>query len=343
MVVIDGSAGEGGGQILRTSLALSLVTGAPFRIEAIRAGRRKPGLLRQHLTAVQAAAEISGARVEGADMGSLALTFSPRAVVPGDYGFSIGTAGSATLVLQTVLPAFLTASKPSTIKLEGGTHNPAAPPFEFLERAFFPIINGMGPTVQGTLVRHGFYPAGGGSLSVSIGPALRLQGFEIHERGGIALRRATAIVSHLSEQIARRELEVVARKLSWKEEWLHTKVVSDSHGPGNVLLLEIGSERSHEVIAAFGARGISAEAVAEHAVDEARQYLASEVPIGTHLADQILLPLSIAGEGSYRTQTPSRHLRTNAEVIERFLGRRIRMEPSVGESWNVTVERSPNT
>src|SRR5215468_5607208 len=137
-IAIDGSAGEGGGQILRTSLALSLVTGAGFRIESIRAGRKKPGLLRQHLTAVQAAAEISGARVQGAEMGSLALTFAPRAVVPGEYGFSIGTAGSATLVLQTVLPALLTASKPSRITLEGGTHNPAAPPFEFLERAFFP-------------------------------------------------------------------------------------------------------------------------------------------------------------------------------------------------------------
>jgi RNA 3'-terminal phosphate cyclase (ATP) len=338
MLVIDGSAGEGGGQILRTSLALSLVTGSGFRIEAIRAGRRKPGLLRQHLTAVQAAAEISGARVEGADMGSLSLTFSPRAVVPGEYAFSIGTAGSATLVLQTVLPALLTASKPSRIALEGGTHNPAAPPFEFLERAFFPFINRMGPTVRGTLLRHGFYPAGGGSLSVTIEPAPRLQGLEIHERGEITSRGATAIVAHLPEPIARRELEVVARKLSWKEEWLRTKVASDSHGPGNVLLLEIGSEASHEVISAFGARGVSAEAVAESAIDEAKRYLASEAPVGVHLADQILLPLSIAGEGSYLTQTPSRHLRTNAEVIQKFLDRRIRMEPIGGDTWKVTVD-----
>jgi RNA 3'-terminal phosphate cyclase (ATP) len=337
MVVIDGSAGEGGGQILRSSLALSLVTGAAFRIEGIRAGRRKPGLLRQHLTAVEAAAEISGARVVGAHMGSLVLTFSPRAVVPGEYGFSVGTAGSATLVLQTVLPVLLTASKPSKITLEGGTHNPAAPPFEFLERAFFPIINVMGPTVRGSLVRHGFYPAGGGQLSVSIEPAPRLRGFQILERGQITSRNATAIVAHLSEQIARRELDVVGRKLSWKEEWRQTRIVSDSHGPGNILLLEIGSDRSHEVIAAFGARGVSAEAVAENAVEEARRYLASEAPIGSYLADQILLPLSIAGEGSYRTLAPSRHLRTNAEVIEKFLQRRIQMEPSTGDSWTVAV------
>ena len=244
------------------------------------------------------------------------------------------------LVLQTVLPALLTASKPSKIKLEGGTHNPAAPPFEFLERAFFPIINRMGPTVQCALVRHGFYPAGGGCLSISIEPAPRLHGFEIHERGEITLRSATAIVAHLAEQIAQRELEVVSRKLSWKQEWLQAKVVSDSHGPGNILLLEIRGESSHEVIAAFGARGVSAEAVAEHAADEARRYLASDAPVGVHLADQILLPLSIAGEGSYRTSTPSRHLRTNAEVIEMFLHRRIRMDPMVAyicsptSSWN---------
>ena len=340
MLVIDGSAGEGGGQILRTSLALSLVTGVPFRIEAIRAGRKKPGLLRQHLTAVQAAAEISGARMEGADMGSRALTFSPRAVEPGEYGFSIGTAGSATLVLQTVLPALVTASKPSRITLEGGTHNPAAPPFEFLERAFFPILNRMGPAVRGDLERHGFYPAGGGRLTVSIEPVSRLRGFEMHERGASTVRRATAIVAHLPEQIAQRELEVVARRLSWTGESLHTKVVSDSHGPGNILLLEIGSEHSHEVIAAFGARGITAEAVAENAVRDARRYLASEAPIGSYLADQILLPLALAGEGSYRTVTPSRHLRTNAAVIETFLPGRIRMEPVAGDSWSVTVERT---
>jgi RNA 3'-terminal phosphate cyclase (ATP) len=339
MLVIDGSAGEGGGQILRSSLALSLVTGAGFRIEGIRAGRKKPGLLRQHLTAVQAAARISGARVEGDDMGSLALTFSPGAVVPGEYAFSVGTAGSATLVLQTVLPALMTAAKPSTITLEGGTHNPAAPPFEFLEQAFFRVLNGMGPTVRADLKRHGFHPAGGGRLSVSITPVSRLRGLELHERGEVTSRRATAMVAHLPEPIARRELEVVSRKLSWKEEWLATKVVSDSHGPGNVLLLEIGSEKSHEVIAAFGTRGVSAEAVAEHAVDEARRYLASEAPVGAYLADQILLPLAIAGEGSYRTLTPSLHLRTNAGVIEKFLDRRIRMDAVARDSWRVTVER----
>src|SRR5512139_1323749 len=151
MIVIDGSRGEGGGQVLRSSLALSLVTGQPFRIEKIRAGRRKPGLMRQHLTAVNAAADIGCATVEGAHIGSQALAFYPRTVKPGRYHFAVGTAGSCTLVLQTVLPALLTAGFPSELVLEGGTHNPYAPPFDFLEQAFLPLMRKLGPGVSASL------------------------------------------------------------------------------------------------------------------------------------------------------------------------------------------------
>src|SRR5262245_60443308 len=171
MEVIDGSQGEGGGQILRTALALSLVTGAPFRVEKIRAGRQKPGLLRQHLTAVTAAVEIGGAAVEGATLGSRELSFRPGSVRPGAYRFAVGTAGSAALVLQTVLPALLTATGPSTVVVEGGTHNPHAPPFDFLALAFLPLLARMGARAQATLDRPGFYPAGGGQLTVEITPA----------------------------------------------------------------------------------------------------------------------------------------------------------------------------
>src|SRR5688572_17114432 len=174
MLIIDGSFGEGGGQILRTSLALSLITGRPFRIEKIRANREKPGLMRQHLTAVKAAGKIGQAEVEGAFIGAKELTFAPGEVVPGDYSFAVGTAGSATLVLQTVLPALITASKPSTLRLEGGTHNPYAPPFDFLARVFLPIVNRMGPNIEATLLRPGFYPAGGGKVNFTIEPAEKL-------------------------------------------------------------------------------------------------------------------------------------------------------------------------
>src|SRR5512138_2046230 len=162
MITIDGSQGEGGGQILRSALALSLVTGKPFRIENIRARRQKPGLMRQHLTAVNAAVEIGAAHVSGNTVGSSELTFAPTALRSGEYHFVVGTAGSCTLVLQTVLPALIIAEGSSEIRLEGGTHNPAAPPFDFLAGAFLPLLNRMGPDVRAALERPGFYPAGGG-------------------------------------------------------------------------------------------------------------------------------------------------------------------------------------
>src|SRR5690349_406818 len=158
MILIDGSSGEGGGQILRSALALSILTRTPFKMERIRAGRDKPGLLRQHLTAVNAAQEVSSADVTGAELGSRDLTFKPRTVQGGDRSFSIGSAGSTTLVLQTILPALLRASGPSTITIEGGTHNPAAPPFEFLARAYLPLLARMGAKVELTLDQPGFFP-----------------------------------------------------------------------------------------------------------------------------------------------------------------------------------------
>ena len=183
MITIDGSQGEGGGQILRTSLALSLVTGQPFRMERIRAKRQKPGLLKQHLTAVEAAKTVGCAEVEGAALSSQTLEFRPGPVTPGNYRFAVGTAGSATLVLQTVLPALLTASGHSTLTLEGGTHNPMAPPFDFLEKCFMPLIHRMGPSVELELRRPGFFPAGGGRFHARIEPAKKLSRLDLPERG----------------------------------------------------------------------------------------------------------------------------------------------------------------
>ncbi|MCL4149905.1 UNVERIFIED_CONTAM: hypothetical protein GTU68_063692 [Idotea baltica] len=190
---IDGSQGEGGGQIVRSSLALSLVTGKPVSIENIRAGRKKPGLMRQHLTALNAAIEVSDAVATGTEIGARSLSFQPGKVKPGEYAFSVGTAGSATLVLQTVLPALLTADGPSRIVVEGGTHNQWAPPFDFLQKAFLPLVNRMGPKVKATLERHGFYPAGGGRFVVEIEPSQYLTGFDLLERGEIVSRCATSI------------------------------------------------------------------------------------------------------------------------------------------------------
>jgi RNA 3'-terminal phosphate cyclase (ATP) len=168
VIHINGSHGEGGGQIVRSSLALSLVTGRPFTIENLRGRREKPGLARQHLTAVRAAAQIGAAEIEGDEVGSRSITFRPTKLQAGDHTFSIGTAGSATLVLQTVLPALLIADGPSRITLEGGTHNHRAPSYEFLANAYLPLVNQMGARVSAELQRRGFYPAGGGRFIVIV-------------------------------------------------------------------------------------------------------------------------------------------------------------------------------
>ncbi len=196
-ITIDGSQGEGGGQILRSAVGLAAVVGKAVQIDKIRAGRSKPGLMRQHLTAMKAAAEICEGALTGAELGSTALTFEPQQVVPGKYKFSIGTAGSATLVLQTILPALLTASGPSEIVLEGGTHNQWAPPFDFLQRAYLPIVNRMGPQVDATLERHGFYPAAGGRMVVNVTPANSLKGYDLLERGKTIGKTAKVLISNL--------------------------------------------------------------------------------------------------------------------------------------------------
>jgi RNA 3'-terminal phosphate cyclase (ATP) len=339
MITIDGSFGEGGGQILRTSLGLSLVTGKPFRIVKIRAGRKQPGLLRQHLTAVTAASRVGCAEVTGASIGSTELAFSPQNILAGHYEFAVGTAGSATLVLQTVLPALLVAEAPSTLALEGGTHNPFAPPFDFLARSFLPLINRMGAKVAAELERPGFYPAGGGKFRVVITPASgNLQPLDLTERGEIVSRRARAIVANLPINIARRELSVIAAGLSWKEAWLDAETVDHSAGPGNIVMIEIESSHITEIFTGFGQRGLRAEAVAEQAVKEARQYLKTSAFAGEHLADQLLVPLAIAGGGSFTAVRLSRHMTTNVEIVRKFLDIGIETTMLGDRSWKLEVK-----
>jgi RNA 3'-terminal phosphate cyclase (ATP) len=337
IIQIDGSIGEGGGQILRTALGLSMVTGQPFRIEKIRAGRDKPGLLRQHLTAVNAAAAVCGASVEGAAISSRELSFTPGKVKAAEYTFSIGSAGSTTLVLQTVLPALLTADGPSSLTLEGGTHNPHAPPIDFLEKAFLPLINRMGPTVNVTLERAGFYPAGGGRFVVKVQPAAKLLPLHVPERGEIKRRLAKAVVAALPGEIAKRELQKVEKMLGWSGEQLQIRQLPNEWGPGNLLTLEIESEHVTEVFTGFGMKAVTAEAVADQAVQQTRRYLAAKIPVGESLADQLLLPLALAGAGSFMTHSPSRHTKTNIEVITRFLPVRVALAEISRDVWRVEI------
>lgn len=319
MIRIDGSTGEGGGQMLRSALSLSLVTGKAFRMENIRAKREKPGLLRQHLTAVLAACEIASALVEGATLGSKTLTFTPGSVRSGNYHFAIGTAGSGTLVFQTILPALMTASGRSEITIEGGTHNMQAPPLDFLEKAFLPVINRLGPKIEIRLEKYGFYPAGGGRFIATIEPCERLSPIQLLERGEIERRSAVAIVANLPRSIAQREIDTVVKLLNWDAGSPQIVETRNSIGPGNVVLVELASTNVTEVFCGFGRIGASAESVASEATDAIRSYLVSGAVAGEHLADQLLLPFALAGGGAFTAEKLNLHSRTNMEIIRSFL------------------------
>ncbi len=337
MLVIDGSFGEGGGQILRTSLALSLVTGKPFRIDRIRGNRKKPGLRQQHLTAVNAAAQVGCAEVKGNTLGSMALTFVPQMIQAGTYHFTIPTAGSSTLVLQTVLPALMLADVPSNLTLQGGTHNPLAPTFDFLAHAFLPVIREMGPTVDAVLERPGFYPAGGGKFSATITPAAHLSPLILDTRGALIRRAARVMVSHLPVHIGNRELQTVRDLVGWKSRELYLDKSTQAHSPGNVLTLIVESQHITEVFTGIGKRGVPAEKVARRAIAEMQEYLQSGVPVGRHLADQLLLPLALAGSGHFRTLSLTEHTRTNIAVIHQFLDIAITSQQCGQHVWEIRI------
>lgn len=323
MIELDGSQGEGGGQMLRTSLTLSMITGQPFRIVNIRANRAKPGLARQHLTAVASAARISAAEVSEVKVGSTQLEFHPRRVTPGEIRIDIGTAGSATLVLQTLLPALLLAELPSSLVIHGGTHNPMAPPAHFIDRAYGRVLRQMGAVFEFELRRFGFYPRGGGELALNIAPLRRFQPVDLITRGPCLNMFAESFVAALAPDIARRELDVLGADFKLQEANLRVCGLPNDQGPGNVLLLTMEHEHVTEVFSAIGERGVRADEVAMRVCDEARAYCDSAGAVGEHLADQLLMPLALAGGGSFSMAHLSQHTLTNAEVVRKFLPVRI--------------------
>lgn len=339
MLTIDGSAGEGGGQILRTSVGLSLITGKAFRIYNVRARRKNPGLGKQHLTAVEAGALIGGAQLTGACVGSTDFTFVPQQVKPGEYTFNIGTAGSTMLVLQTVLPALMIADEPSRLVLEGGTHNPMAPPFEFIQKAFLPLLEQIGPKVTIKLERYGFYPPGGGKVVVDIvpTPTSQLRELKLESRGKMRKRNARVLLVKLPKHVGDRELVVLRQRLQLNGNECRIEESDNAVSPGNVVTISLESASLTEVITALGARGVSAESVAEAAVKETRHYLKTEAPVGEHLADQLLLPMALAGRGTYRTGAPSLHTTTNIETIRLFLSVDIAVRPEEDGMFSITL------
>ncbi|MSQ93551.1 MAG: RNA 3'-phosphate cyclase [Gemmataceae bacterium] len=331
IIEIDGSQGEGGGQVLRTSLALSLITGKPFHLRRIRVGRAKPGLQAQHLMSVQAAAKIGAAKVRGASLGSVNLTFEPGDVTPGEYHFKIGTAGATSLVLHTIYLPLALAGGESSVTIEGGTHVKASPCFHFLARSWARYLKAIGITVEVTLKRVGFYPRGGGMIHARIEVAPRLLAFSGLTTDSIC--RATiftllaGLPAHVGERMVQTAtaclhdlgLEVDAQHETWQD------------GPGCMLGIELPTEPAPTFFFALGERGKPAEAVAKEAVAQVETFLQCQPPgVDEHCADQMLLPLALAeGPSEFRVSAVSSHLLTNAAVIRHFVERSIAFDGDV--------------
>jgi RNA 3'-terminal phosphate cyclase (ATP) len=341
MIEIDGSQGEGGGQILRTALALSMCTGQPFRLHQIRAKRKKPGLMRQHLACVNAARSVCSADVVGAELGATEIVFAPNAVRAGQYEFAIAGAGSTLLVLQTVLPALLKADAPSTVRISGGTHNPMAPPFEFIERAFVPWVHRLGGGLHMTLRRCGFYPAGRGEFTAVItpfSPDPNAAPLHVDDRGELLECYAEALSGGVLVSVGARELDAVSRMLHWSGDQLRTRQLRQNEGPGNALLATLRYENATEVFCELGERGITSVAVAQRLAKQVRAYTVRDAPIGAHLADQLMLLFALTTGGSFHATEITEHTRTNAAVIERFLPVNISMDVRSDATALVSIE-----
>lgn len=319
MIELDGAIGEGGGQVLRTALTLSMITGKPFRIVNIRANRPKPGLMRQHLVAVQAAAEVCNAVIDAAEVGSQTLEFAPNIIKGGEYRFAIGTAGSCTLVLQTLLPALMYAEAPSVVSVTGGTHNSMAPPAHFLQRAYVRVLTEMGASIDIELKRFGFFPAGGGEIVARVTPCINLRPIELMARGERIAGYAESFVAGLPFSVAKRELDCVGSSMGWDESQLLVRGLSGDQGPGNALMVTLEHQYVTDVFCEFGEKMVRAETVAKNLIEQVRRYVASGAAVGEHLADQIMLLFALAGSGRFTTNRVSKHATTNAVVIAQFL------------------------
>jgi len=325
MIEIDGSFGEGGGQILRSSLALALLTGKPFRLSKIRAGRAKPGLQPQHLMSVRAAATVGNATIAGDRIGSTELTFEPGEVKAGTYRFAVGTAGATALVLHTVyLPLALRGTAASELTLEGGTHVIKAPCFHFLRDTWVPHLRRLGIDAQVEMTRPGFYPRGGGQIRVIIQPCERINEVSLMDRPAITRGAILSVVAGVPDHVAKRQGRRLRELLSRHGVEADFDVEEWENGPSSVVGVRFPELGVSPFFFALGERGKPAEAVADEAADEAIAYLATDAPIDEHSADQLLLPLAFAaGASEFRTAKVSLHLTTNAAVIEKFVDRRI--------------------
>jgi RNA 3'-terminal phosphate cyclase (ATP) len=338
-IEIDGSQGEGGGQVLRTSLSLSLITGKPLHLFNIRSRRPKPGLQPQHLTAVRAAAAIAGAEVTSASLGSPELTFLPHEIRPGTYRFDVGTAGATTLVLQTILIPLSLAKKPATLTLTGGTHVPWSPIFHYLDLQWNPYLQEMGFNTRLILEKAGFYPQGGGSIQVILRPARPLQPIRLSERGALLRIQGISAVANLDDEIAIRQKHQALRRLEPLCRDTKIKTLNlPSMGKGTFILLIAQFEQGSACYTALGEKGKPAEKVADEACDSLQFLLNRRSGIDEYLADQLLLPLVLAqGPSNFAAPKITSHLLTNAEVIRKFLPVGITIEGELDQEGHISI------
>lgn len=339
MIELDGAEGEGGGQILRTSLALSLVTGQGFHLRNLRAGRSKPGLHPQHLASVNAAAEIGQAKTRGASLNSTDLVFEPGEVRPGDYHFRVGTAGATALVLQTIYVPLALASAASTVKIEGGTHVRAAPCYHFLETTWAAYLCHVGLHVRLKMHRPGFYPRGGGLIEATILPWTERSPLNLDRLDQAERIRAFSAVAGLPVHVQRRQAERMSERLAPLKVDVTMREERWDGGPGSVAGIELLTAPAPTLFVGLGERGKPSERVADEAVDQVLAFLAAE-PLGVdeHSADQLVLPLALVPEPSrFAVANVSSHLLTNIAVIRRFVEREITVAGISGGPGVVSV------
>ncbi len=345
LIEIDGSYGEGGGQVLRTALALSAIQRRPLRIERIRAGRKNPGLKPQHLKAAEALTRMTQGRLTGAKVGSDSITFVPQDIVPGNYRVDVGTAGSVTLLLQALLPPMSLTHGDFRLTLTGGTHVAWSPPFHYLEGVLFPVLRKMRMPVSAVLERWGWYPRGGGIVQVEIHSPCGMKPLILTERGPLKRIRGLSVGSNLPAHIPERQKEEAVKRI--KVEFgvdAEIEVVSDAPaaGAGSFVFLAVESENVVAGFSSLGRKGKRAEDVAGEAVDDLKDYLLSGGCIDPHLADQIVLFMGLSdGVSAFTVSRITQHLLTNLWVMQQFLDVGVSVGGEAGKKGRIEIVGCP--
>lgn len=342
MLAIDGSYGEGGGQILRTALSLSCITNEPFRIFNIRKGRKKPGLMPQHLACIHAMRQISNARTRGDSIGSQELLFEPTALQSGRYVFNIVTAGSTSLLLQAVLLPLVFSKAPSSVTVKGGTHVPFSPPFDYLNEVFFPSLTRLGIEVKAEIISYGFYPRGGGEVRVGINPLKNIQTLNLHFTDKVMSVSGISAVANLPLAIAERQRKAALAELAYHGFSAKIDVSSvSSPGQGTFVFIKTEANTCKAGFCSLGERGKKAEVVGSSAARDFLQFYSTRTCLDRHLADQLIMYLAFAeGTSCFTTDCITKHLVSNLWTVKKFISLDYEIEGSLKSPGKVTITGS---